>query len=685
MPTSQSFLFTAPIFSLLLLLVAGESPPPPNADPSVIKAYCDPLRFHHTGFWDIDIDNWPVLPVVCGPPAAANSDRNIAHLPYQIAGILASYVVCAIGVGTGIVTIRRKRKKLLIPPPVELKLVANESRKFELSPTSPASSLTSWMRNPLRKKGQSAVSFTSGPPDGSALNSPAGESMFSFDANIVDGDRMSRQAEMERLYAAVMVHDAARRSQLSQLGQNQFKDSASVQNMPRASVASTVASRPADKRLQRVTGLEIRAPMSPSYDQTPKSPIRAIYPPDHDIPEMPQSPTSPIRATVPDDFWPQAGKKPLKINSSASLRVPAPPMSATMPLSPTTPKIELPNDMYPASPPPGQRRMRLPNQPFTPLPGQTVPITPISPGPMSSAMYGTLGPAPKRVELQNDMYPASPGLPPGAQYMTLPPPPGTSSSKSDSLSSKTSKGRKMLKNMRINTGAQDEQDREERTPLSPVAQTANRDEAVTPDTPEDAHAEDKFEGMNSILPQPAPSRLGTPGRRPPNLNLSGPTHKPSISSIGSSNTVTGLPASPAPSHRSTMGLPGSNVRPMSSAQTPRLSPPPTSSHSTAAAPGGSKPLPFRAFQDSSSLLSPGPVKTTFLDRKVKPLRGPMTAKTPMTGVPQTPYSAYMPFTPMTPITPRLVTRKERKDRKKQMGKTLMDDAELVKEEDEDWS
>jgi hypothetical protein len=83
------------------------------------------------------------------------------------------------------------------------------------------------------------------------------------------------------------------------------------------------------------------------------------------------------------------------------------------------------------------------------------------------------------------------------------------------------------------------------------------------------------------------------------------------------------------------------------------------------------------------MLSPAPVKTTFLERHKESLsRG---AKTPRTGMmPQTPYSAYMPFTPMTPVTPRLVSRQERKQKKKEMGKTLMADSDLVKEDEEEW-
>jgi hypothetical protein len=690
---------------------------------------CNALRYHKTGFWDIDIDNHPVLPRECGPPLSRNSDRNIDHLPYQIAAICGSYVACAIGVGLAILTIRRKRKSLVAPEPVELKLVHNESRKFEPPPSSPAASFASWMRNPLRKKVASGVTFTSGDGGLGDLNSPGMASIASFDNTILDKDRESRQAEMDRLYAAVMVHDAARRSQVSQVQRGE--PSLNSSQMPRESLASL--GRPADRRLQRVAHLDIRPPQSPTTSGVPQTPIRAIYPPSHDIPDAPLSPTSPIRATVPDEYWPQPGRQALPLRNQKSQQsmhgmhgmqsmqtmsnIYAGPLSPNMPLSPTTPKIELPNDMYPASPPPGGRRMRLPShvgQAFPLSPGG--PVTPISPAPMSAAMFATMGPASPRYPLPNDMYPASPPL--QSNPMTLPPPmpfaepvrrPASTRSFGSRLetesitSNKSSKGRRMIKNMRINTGVNnDDMDAEERAPLSAGFQGENQQLAKdssnsnTPDTPESTELEDRFEALNSTMPSQPQTRLGTPPRRPTHLNLQNPpshSRKPSLSSINTSfGGHVGLPSSPAPSHRS-IGLPSgprpnaptsfplpssASIRSMN-APTPARSPAPT-----ATAPGGSKPLALRVqFGDNNGMLSPAPVKTTFLERRKEALgRG---AKTPRTGmIPQTPYSAYMPFTPMTPVTPRLVSRHERKQKKKEMGKALMADSDLVKEDEEEW-
>ena len=488
MHTSRaSRLLTASVLALLSTAFAQESsqeaPPPAHSTNN-----CQ--RFLRTGFWDIDIENRPALPPECGPPISFNSDRNLAHLPYHIAAICASYVACAVIIGIAILAIKRKRKSLLVPVPVELKLVGNESKKFGLSPASPALSFASWMRNPLSRKKATSVVSSSTEQHGSALSSPGMESVMSFDRNVVDTDRNSRKAEMEKLYAAVMAHDAVRASQISQQP-GPKSDNGSVRSMPRgsgmprasladtmprASLANTMPRasmgqhmprKSSDRRLQQLAHLDTQVPASPislsHVPQTPKSPVRAIYPPEYDMSGVPLSPTSPMRATVPDDFWPQPGRAPLPISSTKNLPATPGPVTPGL-MSPGVPKVELPNDMYPASPPPGERRMRFPGQQYPPTPN--VPITPISPGPMSAAFHGPSS----RVPLPNDMYPASP--PPQQTMMNIPDPirpPASprSFASQESLGSKSSRGRKMLQNMRINTGVQaTDSDRDERAPLS---------------------------------------------------------------------------------------------------------------------------------------------------------------------------------------------------------------------------
>jgi hypothetical protein len=267
--------------------------------------------------------------------------------------------------------------------------------------------------------------------------------------------------------------------------------------------------------------------------------------------------------------------------------------------------------------------------------------------------------------------------------MSLPSPPvrGPASPRSfisrpGSSSSSVGKGRRILKNMRINTNMKvpDATDYEERTPLSATFKGQNDqynknnqgdDGARTPLTAatfDSTVSTDLYESLD----QPKPLPLTNPQRQRPNLTLKS-TSAPS--QPGASQQASG-PA-PAPF---TLPLPSS---PYAGSQ--------KSSSSNNA-------LPLRAAGYDNTLTSPAPTKTTFLNRRAENLRraGLMSAaRTPATGMPQTPYSAYMPFTPMTPVTPHLVTRKERRERQRieraeGRGRGLLDDTDLVREEDESW-
>jgi hypothetical protein len=594
-------LYSVAIFSFLAAVKADDASSPP-ATPS-----CD--RFHKTGFWAIDIDNYPALPPECGPPIALHADRNTAHLPVQIVSILASYVVCTLAVGISILAVRKKRKQSLGPKSVELKLVLKDDKRFEPSIGSPASSLYSWMRNPLRRK-HPGSSDAGSPP----ARSPGIDSVASFDQKVLDHDRLSRQQEMDRLYAAVMAHDEARRSETSQVSQH----------LPRASVASTVASRIPDKRLARLTNIDT--------PRSPVSPIRAIYPPDHELPggmALPLSPTSPIRATLPE--------------LPAPRKLSAPVSAPLSPVSPTTPRVELPDDMYPASPPPGTRRMRFPNQP------NTAPLSPplmFSPSAiLSPGIHGPTSPIPP-TSLPNDMYPASPTT------MEMPPldkAPSTSSK--GSKDSKGSKGRKMLRNMRINTSTHLDDDAELRAPLSATFREEQLQQEREPPTPPTAGTRNSNELLNEA--NEADRIHASPPRRPPALRI--PTNP--------SQTPLEFPPPP---------------------QQPLPQPPKSARSGMSSQTSGSKPLPLRVAFPDEEIKSPIMRTTVLQPRKDNIGRGPRTARTPRTGVPQTPYTPYMPFTPVTPVTPHLVTRQERRQQKKMEGKTLLDESDLVKEEDEDW-
>ncbi|KAK0314591.1 hypothetical protein LTR01_001415 [Friedmanniomyces endolithicus] len=249
-------------------LVLLSTPPSAHA----LCAFCD--------LWKVSIWEGPAPAPEDGPPFSAHAIRNKAVLPYEIVGIVCSYVVTVLVLGTLLLTVGRtlrRRAQDMATRPTEL--VKPMRRNFEPSPVSPKSA-RSWYPRKLRNKRSAGSSIRSGHSD---VASPGMDSVVSFDPNVVEADRAQRQEEMERLYAAVMAHDD-RKSQGNTATTTEVPPEYSQKRPPRI-----VTDHPRLKHLQ--------APeMSPRSPGTPKSPVRAIYPPDSPIPPMPQSPGSPIRA-----------------------------------------------------------------------------------------------------------------------------------------------------------------------------------------------------------------------------------------------------------------------------------------------------------------------------------------------------------------------------------------------------
>lgn len=262
-----------------------------------------------------------------------------------------------------------------------------------------------------------------------------------------------------------------------------------------------------DRRLGQRSYLE--APRTPiSSTSGPQSPVRAIYPPDSIVPSVPMTPTSPIRAGNPEEQWQNVygntGKQ----------------------LSPIGEKVFLPDDMYPKSPPPGTKRMRLPNQPFTPIDGSL----------------------PSAVSLRSPRLPDPYPRPP--EHFGLPERPNSSNSR-------VSQGRRG-RNIRINSSARPDDD-EDRAPLSATFQAEQRrlqmQKAMEPPTPESSSPETgalavrwpeprqqlRFQNAPTSQPQSeqGPMELSQPPLQPPegepqlpNISLLRPTS--SSNSIGSS-------------------------------------------------------------------------------------------------------------------------------------------------------
>lgn len=186
-----------------------------------------------------------------GPPASYHAIRDRSRLPYDVCGVVGGYVLTVLIWGVLLLTVGRKMRRKALDPPKQLEL---ELQDKPLRPTiktpglaSPPLSARSWLKK--FKKNDSGV--------GSSPQSPVVQSPSSFDQKVIDAQREQAQADMERLYAAVMDHDA--KKNFSQV--------------------SVVESETNGKERRRPSAISV-AKSQDDYD-SPASPVKAIYPPDY--------------------------------------------------------------------------------------------------------------------------------------------------------------------------------------------------------------------------------------------------------------------------------------------------------------------------------------------------------------------------------------------------------------------
>lgn len=238
--------------------------------------------------WFVDIDLSPAPSPEDGPPFSAHATRNLALLPYQIVGIVGAYLATVLILGTMLLTVGRGMRTRAQRMDIKAtEMVRPYTKTFGASPISPRSQ-KSWY-SPRKYRSQKSLNG-SVRSMGSNPDSPAVGSVVSFDDAVIQTDRQKRQDEMERLYAAVMAQDEARaHTTVSSTELAVPPPEYSRANPPRLQTALS-ASRPQ-------AAVEVKSGQwEPQSPMTPKSPIRAIYPPHAPMPAMPMSPTSPIRA-----------------------------------------------------------------------------------------------------------------------------------------------------------------------------------------------------------------------------------------------------------------------------------------------------------------------------------------------------------------------------------------------------
>ena len=267
----------------------------------------------------------PSLPPEERPPGARNATSNKDLLPVQICGIVGAYLIVLILVFGLLLTFGRRARRAAQTSQGTLEMEMKRPQPINTTiemPLSPTSTTRSWkspfspkrIREGLRRSGTSGKSVP-----GTSVHTSVG----SFDGSVLESNRHDRQLEMERLYAAVMEHDARKSEAISA---KDGKSAGVVQTFEIGDPISRPATVGSNRSARRPPNIiTSNAPLkSPSGSHLPLSPVsavsgkgsfRAIYPPgfatespvthsnftsavDQQAPPLP-SPTSPGKFDVP--------------------------------------------------------------------------------------------------------------------------------------------------------------------------------------------------------------------------------------------------------------------------------------------------------------------------------------------------------------------------------------------------
>jgi hypothetical protein len=240
------------------------------------------------GFWS-NIYDAPTPSPEDGPPGAAHASRDKRLLPYQICGILGGYLGFVLIVLLLLLTVGRRLRRAaeMSPASLEMELIKSTNRMFvDETPISPASTTRGWFKNTFKKP--------SSVKSGSTPISPVADSFTSFDKSVLDNDKEARQREMERLYAAVMEHDA-RKSQTHTVEEQEDEEEYDEEADQEDQIQPAPRDRHADKRPPRL----LMKQGDRSNPRSPASPVKAIYPPSSPRSNSSAGPLSPRQRLAP--------------------------------------------------------------------------------------------------------------------------------------------------------------------------------------------------------------------------------------------------------------------------------------------------------------------------------------------------------------------------------------------------
>lgn len=157
-----------------------------------------------SGIWHVSILEAPAPPPDKGPPLSAHALRDRSKLSYEIAGIVAAYVVwTAVTVVLILFIGRRLRRKAQTSLRTLNMEIVKPTAKQPGPGTGPSPT------SPIKQWASPATTFVNSlkSPKFGHQSKTSHASVSTFDDRILEQDKARNMDEMEKLYAAVMAHD----------------------------------------------------------------------------------------------------------------------------------------------------------------------------------------------------------------------------------------------------------------------------------------------------------------------------------------------------------------------------------------------------------------------------------------------------------------------------------------------
>jgi hypothetical protein len=246
----------------------------------------------------LNIDRAPAPPPELGPPLSRNASRDKSLLGAQIGAIVGAYALFVFVLACYVALVGRRLRAYALGGPA----ASSDIEMGKASPTTAVASQHPFEASPV-SPGTTAFANSASPSKAGtqgghfAWPSPTKQNFTGvFDERVIQDDKAQRERDMERLYAAVMEHEAASAStsSLRDLRRGTAKDDSAVTAAGRPAAAAVTASSP-----KRKTPRFLRALTSPTLRSPTKS--QASQASQASQPGSPLSPKQQKRKSKKDD------------------------------------------------------------------------------------------------------------------------------------------------------------------------------------------------------------------------------------------------------------------------------------------------------------------------------------------------------------------------------------------------